>query len=189
MKIIFNSRFKLLYYIKKVFYRLLIMPGLKESLGKCGKNVYIFEHSYIKPFCNIYIGDDCSIGRNATFLSTKAKIIIKNGVMMGPNVTIITGNHRTDLIGKRMIDVTEKEKNINDDEDVIIEEDVWIGTNVTILKGVKIERGAVIAAGSVVTKNVEQYSIYAGIPAKKIKYRFTEKQLEEHKKILKELSN
>lgn len=46
---------------------------------------------------------------------------------------------------------------------------VWIATRVTILKGVKIGKGAVVAAGSVVTKDVEPYTLVAGVPAKKIK--------------------
>lgn len=55
---------------------------------------------------------------------------------------------------------------------VIINDDVWIVANVTILKGVKIGEGSVIAAGSVVTKDVEPYCIYGGVPAKKLKHRF-----------------
>ena len=57
---------------------------------------------------------------------------------------------------------------------VNIGNDVWIGSGVTILGGVEIGTGAVIGAGSVVTKNVEHYAIYAGNPAKLIKYRFPE---------------
>lgn len=55
---------------------------------------------------------------------------------------------------------------------LIIDDDVWIGCNVTILKGVHIHTGAIIAAGSVVTKDVEEYCIWGGVPANKIKYRF-----------------
>ena len=62
--------------------------------------------------------------------------------------------------------------------------DVWIGCNVTILKGVNIGKGAVIAAGSVVIKNVEPYSIVAGVPAKFIKYRFLPEEIKEHERIL-----
>ncbi|MEP7277990.1 MAG: DapH/DapD/GlmU-related protein, partial [Bacteroidota bacterium] len=54
----------------------------------------------------------------------------------------------------------------------VIEDDVWIGYGSTILSGVKIGRGSIIAAGSLVTKDVLPYSIYAGVPAKKIKNRF-----------------
>lgn len=56
---------------------------------------------------------------------------------------------------------------------VIIGNDVWIGNNVSILEGVTIGDGAVIAAGAVVTQDIEPYAIYAGVPARRIRDRFT----------------
>lgn len=99
---------------------------------------------------------------------------------MGPNITIITGDHRTDVVGKHIIDVNDNEKLPEHDIDVIIQDGVWISSNVTILKGVTVGEGAVIAAGAVVTKDVEPYTIYAGIPAKKIKNRFSDDQMVKH---------
>lgn len=61
---------------------------------------------------------------------------------------------------------------------VYIGNDVWIGCNVTILGGIKIGDGAIIAAGAVVTSDVEPYSIVGGVPAKPIKKRFTDEQIE-----------
>lgn len=61
---------------------------------------------------------------------------------------------------------------------VIIGNDVWIGTNVVILRGVTIGDGAVIGAGAVVTKDIPPYAIAVGNPAKVIKYRFTEEQIQ-----------
>jgi acetyltransferase-like isoleucine patch superfamily enzyme len=61
--------------------------------------------------------------------------------------------------------------------DIIIENDVWIGAKSTIMSGVKIGNGAIIAAGSVVTKDVPPYAIVAGNPAKVVKYRFSEDQI------------
>lgn len=63
--------------------------------------------------------------------------------------------------------------------------DVWIGLGSIVLSGVCIGEGSVIAAGSVVTRNVEEYSIYAGNPAKKIRERFfSEADREQHKKAI-----
>lgn len=56
--------------------------------------------------------------------------------------------------------------------------DVWIGTRVVVMDGVSIGDGAVIAAGAVVTKDVKPYSIVGGVPARHIKYRFTEEIIE-----------
>ena len=61
---------------------------------------------------------------------------------------------------------------------VEIGNDVWIGSHVLILDGVTIGDGAVVAAGAVVTKDVEPYAIYGGVPAKLIKYRFPPKTIE-----------
>jgi acetyltransferase-like isoleucine patch superfamily enzyme len=62
--------------------------------------------------------------------------------------------------------------------DIIIENDVWIGANSTIMSGIKIGNGAIVAAGSTVTKDVPPYAIVAGNPAKVVKYRFIEEQIE-----------
>ena len=60
---------------------------------------------------------------------------------------------------------------------VKIGSDVWIGSNSIILSGVEIGDGAVIGAGAVVTKNVEPYTIVAGVPAKPIRYRFSKDEI------------
>ena len=60
---------------------------------------------------------------------------------------------------------------------VEIGNDVWIGSHVLIMDGVKIGDGAIVAAGAVVTKDVEPYSIVGSVPAKFIRYRFTEEQI------------
>ncbi len=66
----------------------------------------------------------------------------------------------------------------------IVEDDVWIGYGSIVLSGVKIGKGSIVAAGSVVTKDVEPYSVYGGVPAKKIADRFNSNQeLERHKEL------
>ena len=60
---------------------------------------------------------------------------------------------------------------------IVVEDDVWIGYRATIISGVHIGKGAVIAAGAIVTKDVPPYAIVAGVPAKVIKYRFSENMI------------
>lgn len=117
-------------------------------------------------------------------LSTRANVYIGDDVMFGPGVTIITGNHRTDLVGKAMKSVTDEEKLPENDEDVIIENDVWVGANAMILKGVTIGEGSIIGAGSIVTKDVPPYTIYIGVHSPTEYRRFTDEQLLEHKRLL-----
>ncbi len=62
---------------------------------------------------------------------------------------------------------------------VKIGHDVWIGANSVIMPGISVGNGAIIAAGAVVTKNVPDYAIVAGVPAKILKYRFDEKTIQE----------
>lgn len=70
-------------------------------------------------------------------------------------------------------DVPEPQKSIP-----IIENDVWIGMNAIIMRGVTIGNGAVVAAGSVVTSNIQPYSIVGGVPAKHLRFRFSEEQIQ-----------
>ncbi len=74
-----------------------------------------------------------------------------------------------------------KENNYIDEENrvsVSIGNDVWLGNGAKIIEGVTIGDGAVVAAGAVVTKDVPPYAIVGGVPAKVIKYRFSEEDIE-----------
>lgn len=155
----------------------------KRSMKYCGKGVYLRpSKSDFKGLYNLSIGDGSSIPKGSTFYCTEAPLNIGKKVIFGPNPTIITGDHRADIVGKFMLDCNNKLP--QNDMPVIIEDDVWAGANITILKGVTIGRGAIIAAGSVVTKSCPPYSIIGGIPAKIIKYRFTVDECIQHEKEL-----
>lgn len=130
----------------------------------------------------VSIGDDSSIPKGSTFYCTGAPLTIGRKVIFGPNPTIITGNHRIDVIGKFIMDSTHKLP--ENDVPVVIEDDVWAGSNVTILKGVTIGRGSVIAAGAVVTKSCPPYSIIGGVPAHMLKQRFSIMQILKHEQLL-----
>lgn len=157
----------------------------KWGMKHCGKGVYLRPMSSdIKGLENLSIGDGTSIPKGSTFYCTEAPLTIGKKVIFGPHPTIITGDHRIDIIGKYIIDVTVDEKLPENDAPVTIEDDVWCGANVTVLKGVTIGRGSVIAAGAVVTKSFPPYSIIGGIPAQLLKMRFTEEQIKEHERLL-----
>lgn len=155
--------------LKRIVHKLLF-NDIKRHLNLCGCNVYIDERFVISGVQNISLYDNVYIGPNALYAG--APIVIKGHFMSGPGLTIITGDHRIDLKDKYMDEVTASEKLPENDLEVVIEPDVWCGANVTILKGVHIGRGSVIAAGAVVTKNIGEYEIWAGIPAKKMRNRF-----------------
>lgn len=81
------------------------------------------------------------------------------------------------------IDDNRKRGIINSKGDIIIGNDVWIGGNAIIMSGIKIGDGAVVGAGSIVTKDVDDYEIVAGNPAKHIRYRFNKDEIDKLKKI------
>jgi len=156
-------------------------PFWKKSMKYCGKGVYIRPlSSDFKGLHNLSIGDGSSIPKGSTFYCTDAPLTIGKKVIFGPHPTIITGDHRIDILGKFIIDVTSKEKLPENDMPVLIEDDVWCGANVTILKGVTIGHGSVIAAGAVVTKSFPPYSIIGGVPAKLIRMRFSEEEIKKN---------
>lgn len=132
---------------------------------------------------NIYIGSNVHIGSNSTIFSTLANLHIHDHVITGPNIKIFTGDHMS-IPGKYITQVSDEMKDESYDQDVIIESDCWLGAGCIILKGVTIGRGSIISAGAIVLKNVEPYSIVAGIPGKVIKKRFTNDQILFHERKL-----
>jgi acetyltransferase-like isoleucine patch superfamily enzyme/Flp pilus assembly protein TadD len=111
--------------------------------------VEIGEDSYIGPFSMIY--GHCRNGKGGTKIG-------KN-VLVAGHCSIIPANHNFKDINRHISAQGFVSKGI------VIEDDVWIGANCTILDGVTIGRGAVVAAGAVVTKDVPEYTVVAGVPA------------------------
>lgn len=156
-------------------------PVYKRAMKECGRGVFLRPMSSdLKGLENLSVGDGTSIPKGTTIYCTKAPCTIGKKVVFGPKPTIITGDHRIDVIGKHLIDVLDTEKRPENDMPVVIGDGCWIGANVTILKGVTIGRGSIVAAGSVVTRSCEPYSIIGGVPAKMIKMRFTPEEIERH---------
>ena len=121
------------------------------------------------------------------FYNNYAKLTVGNFCSIGGNVKIyLGGEHRTDYITtfpfgylhKNVFNLNREYDNKFTKGDVCIGNDVWIGDNSTIMSGINIGDGSVIANNSHVVKNVEPYSIVGGNPAKLIRYRFTQEQIQ-----------
>ena len=163
--------------------RRILMVIYRPLFASYGRNFW-FDPAGDYSFANIYVGDDVFLGVRPSLSATRSKIVIGNKVMFGPEVTIRGGNHRTDLVGRFMGDVTEAEKRLEDDLGAVIEDDVWIGTRAVIVHGVTIGRGAIVGAGAVVTKSVPPYAIVGGVPAKVMRFRWDVETVLRHEAFL-----
>lgn len=172
---------KVLRRIRNTIHKWTLRYDLRNS--RVGDKVSISSPYIIAGAENMTFGDNTYISPNATLYSTRANLIFKSNVVVGPNLTIITGDHDY-WPGRFLRSITSEEKRPECDKDVVIEDDVWIGCNVTILKGVHIGRSSIIAAGSVVIKDVAPYSIVGGNPAKFIKQKFNTEEIKIHEEVL-----
>lgn len=136
-----------------------------EGYIKIGSNTQIGYNTILKSFSGqITIGEKCVINQFTSIYGNGGTRIGDN-VLIGPSVVIIPANH---IYKKKNIPIRNQGETL---KGIIIEDDVWIGAHSTILDGVHIGKGAIIAAGSVVTKDVDDFAIVAGIPAVLKKYR------------------
>lgn len=140
------------------FIRRLLVKGFT---GCKSHGLYINKNATISP--TLVIGNNSGIGANSII---GRGTTIGDNVMMGPECYIYTRNHAFSRT-----DVPMREQGMQDFKPVTIGNDVWIGARVTILPGVKIGNGCIIGAGSVVTKNLPDFAIGGGNPARVLKYR------------------
>ena len=118
-------------------------PFDKESFIKIGDRVFIGHGCEFVCNCRITIGNDCLIASNSTFVDVGHEY------------------NKSSIIKSQACTVGE----------ITVGDDVWIGTSCVILQGVTIGRGSIIGAGSVVNKSIPEYQIWAGSPARFLKYR------------------
>ena len=148
----------------------------QQPLYSIGKNSEIMEPAYVDK--------NCEIG-NYTFIGTHSNITrakIGNYCSIGNFVAIGPGEHNIESIststfftnGDIYKELTQKE--------CIIGNDVWIGTKSVIRRGVTIGDGAIIGANSFVNKDVPDFAIVAGSPARIIRYRFDKDKIKKIKK-------
>jgi acetyltransferase-like isoleucine patch superfamily enzyme len=116
---------------------------------------------------NVRLGKGVFINFNSVFIDT-CLISIGSRTLVGPNVSFYSGTHPADPVVRQGLCGPELGKEIH------IGEDCWIGGNVIFLPGVMVGRGCVVGAGSVVTKNVPDFTMVAGNPARVIRKVVTE---------------
>ena len=143
---------------------------VKGSVYLWNDNVSIGSGTGIYPGVTLWGKGEIDIGKNTeiginTVIYSKRRVSIGNNVLIAANCYIIDSNHS---IYKNDI--------IREQEDVfkgpvIIEDDAWLGAGVKVLSGVHIGKGAVIGAQSLVNKDIPDYAIAVGVPAKVISFR------------------
>lgn len=189
------------------WYRQIKSARVRGKLKK-EKNCHISGRSIIDYASCDFEGDNqvgkfsimhhCTMGR-ASYVSENSvleRVQIGRYCSIGPNVHVVHGRHparewvSTHPVFYAVdtpIDKSYVEKNCFDeyvyaDTDnkmyVMMGNDVWIGDGVMLMEGIHIADGTIIAAGAVVVKDTEPYSIIGGNPAKLIRYRFNEKEIE-----------
>ena len=148
----------------------LIKKGLLESVGEHTYGRFTVPDHY--PTSKIRIGDYCSLAEGI-------KII-----MCDHSYTSVSSYPFNSVWHAYNLKISPPDNHVVKNQTLTIGNDVWIGADVKILPGVSyIGDGAIIAAGSIVTKDVEPYSVVAGVPAKLLKYRFNKEQIDELLKI------
>lgn len=123
----------------------------------------------IEHMADFGTGNDISIGNNSGIgvrCRIRGPLTIGDNVMMGPEVIILSGGH-----GYQRVDIPMIAQPTPPRRKTLIGNDIWIGTRAIIMPGIKIGDGVIIGAGSVVTKDVPDYAIIGGCPAKVIRFR------------------
>jgi virginiamycin A acetyltransferase len=147
-------------------------------------NIIVGDYTYYDDFENVE-----NFEKNVKYLFdfTGDKLIIGKFCMIASGVTFIMNgaNHLTDAVSTYPFAIfgngwehAMEGKAYPNKGDTIIGNDVWIGYNAIIMAGVKVGDGAIIATNSTVTKDVEPYSIVGGNPAREIRKRFSDDEIE-----------
>lgn len=133
---------------------------IKQIVGKTQNKFWIEQPFYCDYGYNIELGENFYSNHNLVILDC-AKVKFGDNVFIGPNCGFYTAEHP--------LDAETRNKCLEYAKPITIGNNAWIGGGVTIVAGVTVGNNVVIAAGAVVTKDVSDNCVVAGVPAKKIK--------------------
>lgn len=136
------------------------VSGRAGSSLRMGKNCFVAAHAYVTD--SVRLGDHCTIN---PFATVRGAITAGDGVRIGAHACIVGFNH-----GFARTDVPVWSQPCTS-KGIVLGDDVWVGSHVTILDGVKIGSHTILAAGAVVTKDVPDYAIVGGNPARVLRMR------------------
>ena len=154
-----------------MFLQLCVSPRLRARLlsvlgAEIGTNVRIYSCTFINlggGFKNLQVGSDVHIGTDC-LIDLQAPVLIGSGTTISPRVTLISHSDPGANHGSPIVNVFPPTS-----LGVRIGESCWIGAAAILLDGSSIADKCVIAAGSVVRGSLDSYSLYAGVPVKKIR--------------------
>lgn len=149
-------RHRIFYYPKKWF---LMILG-----SSIGKHITFYPGIKLSPGMNLILGNHVDLAWGV-LITSGGGVEIGDRTLVGYGTKILSTNHVIPLNHGEIFSAGHEKKKVK------IGKDVWIGANCVIVAGVEIGDGAVIAAGSVVTKDVKQFTIVGGVPAKVIRIR------------------
>lgn len=164
--------------LNKIIFR---KRGTSQQLAIGAHSIVEASIVFELPVGKVTIGNRSFVG--ASTISAIESITIGNDVMISWGCTIIDNDAHSLISTERMQDVADWRKELDASDDLIykkwnvvnrkpilIKNKAWIGFNAIILKGVTIGEAAIVAAGSVVTKDVPDFAVVAGNPARIVKY-------------------
>jgi acetyltransferase-like isoleucine patch superfamily enzyme len=94
------------------------------------------------------------------------RVTLGDDVLLAPEIIFVDSNHNWDRL-----DVPIKDQGSMSPQPIVVEQGAWIGIRAVILPGVRIGQGAIVGAGAVVTRDIPEYAIAAGNPAKVVRFR------------------
>lgn len=132
--------------------------------ARVGRRVQIYPRVWIMTGRRLTLGNDVDLAYGV-LITTEGGVEIGDRTLVGYNTHILSSNHVVPGRDSRIFDSGHERKPIS------IGPDAWIGASCVITAGVTIGRGAVIGAGSVVTRDIPEFGIAVGVPAKVIRFR------------------